>query len=114
MVINMRFPAFQKRFAELRVKHDMSQEEFAQFLNMSRPTIGFYENGDRIPDALTLKNISVKCGVSSDYLLGLSDVKTIDMNTYDAGFANGYKACLSKVNKAIAELSLNISQSTQD
>lgn len=66
-----KFPIFSKRFYELRGK--MSQADFAVFLGISRPTVGFYENGERLPDALVLKKISEKCGVPSDWLLGLTD-----------------------------------------
>lgn len=69
-----RFPIFAERFAELR--GEMTQSEFADFLSISRPTVGFYENGTRIPDALTLRQIAERCGVSSDWLVGLSDVQT--------------------------------------
>lgn len=72
-----KFPLFHKRFASLR--GDMTQEGFAKYLGVSRPTVGFYENGDRIPDALTLRQICQKCNVSSDWLLGLTDVRTTDM-----------------------------------
>lgn len=47
---------------------------------MSRQTVGFYCNGDRIPDALGVKTIAEKCGVSADWLLGLTNVKTADCN----------------------------------
>lgn len=66
-----RFPIFAKRFNELR--GDMSQDEFSKYLGISRPTVGFYENGARIPDALVLRQIAEKCNVSVDWLLGLSD-----------------------------------------
>jgi len=76
-VTEQRFPEFQERFNELRQSYK-SQEKFAEFLGMSRPTVGFYENGTRIPDILTLKNIAKKCNVSADWLLGLSDEKTVN------------------------------------
>ncbi len=62
---------FKERFNLLR--GDMTQAEFAVFLGISRPTVGFYENGARIPDALTLRKIASKCGVPADYLLGMTD-----------------------------------------
>lgn len=68
-----KFPIFQKRFNELRGK--MSQDDFAKFIGISRPTIGFYENGERVPDALVLNKIADACEVDIDYLLGRSDVK---------------------------------------
>lgn len=77
-VENGRFPIFTKRFRELQGKK--SNTEFAEFLGLSRQTVGFYCNGDRIPDALGLKEIAEKCNVSADWLLGLSDVKTLDID----------------------------------
>ncbi len=71
-----KMPIFAARFSGLR--GDRTQAEFAEFLGISRPTVGFYENGERIPDALVLKQIAERCGVTTDYLVGLSDVKTID------------------------------------
>lgn len=71
-----RLRVFQERFDILREEHGPSNTEFAKFLAMSRQTVGFYLNGDRIPDALTLKNIADKCHVSSDWLLGKTDIKT--------------------------------------
>jgi len=69
-----RFPIFADRFNELR--ETRTQEDFAEFLGISRPTVGFYENGERLPDALLLRKIAIKCGVSADWLLGISDTKS--------------------------------------
>lgn len=73
-----RLPVFAERFSKLR--GEKTQDEFAKFLSISRPTVGFYENGTRLPDALVLKQIAEKCNVSTDYLLGLTDEKTVDAN----------------------------------
>lgn len=73
-----RFPVFRERFRELQ--GDMSNTEFADFLGISRQTVGFYCNGERIPDALGLKSIAEKCNVSADWLLGLSDTKNCNMD----------------------------------
>lgn len=77
-----RFPQFRERFRELQ--GDMSNTEFAELLGMSRQTVGFYCNGDRIPDALTIKEIAQKCNVSTDWLLGLSDFRSKE-EYYQAG-----------------------------
>ncbi len=69
-----RFPVFARRFSELRGRQ--SQEEFARFLGISRPTVSYYENGTRVPDALILRQIAEKCNVSADWLIGLSNFKT--------------------------------------
>lgn len=71
---NERLPIFTERFRELQ--EDRSNTEFAEFLEISRQTVGFYCNGDRVPDALTLIKIAEKCNVSSDWLLGLSSERS--------------------------------------
>ena len=73
-----RFPIFRERFRELQ--GNMSNTEFAEFLDISRQTVGFYCNGERITDALGLKKIAEKCNVSADWLIGLSDIKSIDQD----------------------------------
>ena len=75
---NDRIPIFTERFRELQ--GDRSNTEFAEFLGISRQTVGFYCNGDRIPDAMTLKQIAEKCKVSADWLLGLSGTRSTDVD----------------------------------
>lgn len=66
---NERLPIFTERFRELQ--GDFSNTEFAKFLGISRQTVGFYWNGDRVPDAVTLVKIAERCDVSTDWLLGI-------------------------------------------
>lgn len=80
-----KMPIFAARFSELR--GERTQAEFAEFLGISRPTVGFYENGERIPDALVLRQIAEKCGVTTDFLVGLSDNKVPE--NYDIGKRTG-------------------------
>ena len=61
-----RLSIFTRRFRELQ--GERSNKEFSDFLGISRQTVGFYCNGDRIPDALGIKTIAEKCGVSADWL----------------------------------------------
>lgn len=74
-----KLPTFAERFFQLRGSH-RTQAEFADFLGIARPTVGFYENGDRLPDAAVLKKICERCNCSCDWLLGLSDCKTTDLS----------------------------------
>lgn len=73
-----RFPIFQDRFRQLQ--GEMTNTEFADFLGMTRQTVGFYLNGNRIPDIHGLRKIAEKCNVSADWLIGMSDVKNVDPN----------------------------------
>ena len=66
-----RLPVFTDRFIKLR--GDMTQAEFAAFIDVSRSSISLYESGFRVPDGVTLKRIAEKFNVSADYLLGLRE-----------------------------------------
>ena len=114
----VRLPLFRERFKELREKH--SQDEFGQMIGVSRPTVGFYEAGTRIPDAITLTRIASACDVSVDWLLGLSDVKSIDANARSAeaftGLSEAALATLSTEKEAPSDAGLqrNIQFSLND
>lgn len=66
---------FSERLKQTRIKHGFTQDEFAKKLNISASSISLYENGDREPSLATLKTISEILNVSTDYLLGLTDVE---------------------------------------
>lgn len=73
-----RFPEFRDAFLELM--GDMTLDQFSKKLEMSRATVGFYAAGQRIPDALGLRKIAEKCNVSADWLLGLSETRSADID----------------------------------
>lgn len=75
-----RFPIFKDNLNKLMQDEQMNTTEFADKLGLSRQTVGFYLNGDRIPDALTLRSICERCSVSADYLLGLAEEQTPDQS----------------------------------
>ncbi len=72
-----RFPDLTEKLRKLRPA-DMSQEQFAKHLGISRAALSNYESGKRIPDALMLKTIAQKCDFSADLLLGISHEKMTD------------------------------------
>ena len=56
-----------------------SVQAFADELKMSRQAVSFYLSGDRkLPDGPSLLNICKRCNCSADWLLGLSDTRTLD------------------------------------
>lgn len=81
----------------------MNTTEFAEKLGLSRQTVGFYLNGDRIPDALTLRQICERCSISADYLLGRSDVASqredIQVSHITTGLSEKAVSYLHKVNE---------------
>ena len=82
-----RLPVMKERLKELQ--GDMSATDFAKKIGLSRQTVGFYLNGDRIPDSETLIQICHNCHVSADWLLGLSDEKTLDSSAQSASRYTG-------------------------
>lgn len=65
---------FCERLKELR--GDKSLQSVSNSLGISRATLGYYESGERKPDAEILSRIAKYYKVSSDYLLGLNDSET--------------------------------------
>lgn len=60
---------FKDNLVELRKIHDMSQEELADIIGVSRQTLSKYETGESLPDIEKCKLISKAFGVSIDDLL---------------------------------------------
>jgi len=71
---------FSPKLKALREKAGLNQSQLADKLCVSRGSISFYENGDRIPDIEFLCKVSEYFDVSADWLLGLSDVKSLDVD----------------------------------
>lgn len=67
---------FASRLKLLREEQGLSQSELADKLGISRGSISFYENNSRAPDISVLMGICNFFSVSSDYLLGLCDIRT--------------------------------------
>jgi len=54
----------------LRKKHNLSQEEMAQKLHVTRQAVSRWENGETVPSTDMLKEISRVFGISINTLLG--------------------------------------------
>ena len=65
---------FCERLKGLRLKSEMTQDELAKKINISTSTISFYESGAREPNLSTLISLAKIFNVSTDYLLGLTDI----------------------------------------
>jgi transcriptional regulator with XRE-family HTH domain len=49
--------------------------EFARFCGLNQQTVDRYVKGERSPNGAGLSAIAVACGVSADWLLGISDAR---------------------------------------
>ena len=81
---------FKSRLKELRTQMGISQEKLADMLGITKPAVSHYERGIRKPDLDMLTALCDIFNVSSDYLVGNTDVTLRFLNSSDIGrLANG-------------------------
>jgi len=97
---------FALRLKELREVKEISQYKLAEILNLSRSVLSNYEQGIREPDFKTVRLLANYFNVSTDYLLGVSEVKHLFLSQEEMKY---YSGILSQIND-IKEL--NIEQIT--
>ena len=68
-----------KRIDYIRRKRGLTQTELGEAVGVRKKTIIEYEGKNKIPFNM-LKKIAVALDVTTDYLLGVSDIETIDKN----------------------------------
>ena len=64
-----------QKLRELREEKGLLQKDIANFLNISTSAYGYYEQGKRNPDIEILGKLADFFNVSTDYLLGKTNVK---------------------------------------
>lgn len=89
------------RIKLLREEKRIKQDELAKILSISPSAVGMYERDEREPnDELTLK-LAEYFNVSTDYLLGKTDIRNpnkINLDDMEIAFASGIKG-LNKENQ---------------
>lgn len=77
-----------KNLKKIREERKLTQQAMADMLQIQRPTYTRYETGEREPDFETVLKISELLSVSTDFLLGKTDIpSSIDAQLSDAEFA---------------------------
>ena len=71
---------FQRRFTDLWYESGKTQEQLANDLGVTRPTVVGWSDGKNLPDIESLERITRLFDVSADYLLGLSDTMMPDIS----------------------------------
>lgn len=79
---------FANRLMSLRQEKELSQDALAKSLGTSRSAIGMYEQGRREPDLEAIRRIADFFGVSSDYLLGMTNARKEPARSYDNDLAD--------------------------
>lgn len=68
-----------ERLKSARVKAGQTQEDIAKLLRVQRQVISYFENGSRTPNIDDLIKLAEIFGTSTDYLLGLTDAQSTDL-----------------------------------
>ena len=67
---------FGKTIKELRQNHAMTQERLAELLNISPQAVSRWETGAAMPDISLIPPLANLFGVTTDYLLEQTDLRT--------------------------------------
>ena len=98
---------FQSILKSLRLAKNLTQDELAKQLKISRSAIGMYESGAREPDFDTLELIADFFNVDIDYLMGRTNKTTfIPHATDDSYYTNPETAKIAQEIYENKELSL--------
>ena len=68
---------FGKRLKELRKANGYTIERFADMVGISKSTLGYYENDNRMPDIEILARIADTLNVNADYLIGRTNTTAL-------------------------------------
>lgn len=74
---------FGKKLKALRTSKKISQKEFGKIFGLAESTIGMYERDERRPDFELLNKFADYFEVSTDYLLGRTDMSEISQEEKD-------------------------------
>lgn len=74
---------FYERLKALRLSLGLNQVQFGNRLGVSKQSVSNWESGYIQPPIDTLIRICRTFSVSSDYLLGLDEIKTLDVSGLD-------------------------------
>ena len=64
---------FAERLKELRNEKGLTQDQLAEATGLSQSALANWENGKRSPAAYAIMTLAKYFGVTTDYLLGMSD-----------------------------------------
>lgn len=71
---------FGEKVKKLRHEKDLTQQQLAELLGVAVSAISSYESGNRYPSYEVLISLARIFHVSTDYLLGLEKLKTVDVS----------------------------------
>lgn len=95
---------FPTRFMELCSTEDKSLQCWGDDFGVTRQTISNWQLGESVPDIVKLTEIAKYFNVSTDYLLGISDTKSLDVTARAAVEYTGLtESAVEKLNAGIVD-----------
>ncbi len=85
---------------QLRKSHNLTQEELGKQIGLSKAVVSKYENGMGYPTFDVLIEIAQYFSVTTDYLLGVSKGKTIDVSSLTETQIDAIYKVVAEFNKA--------------
>lgn len=83
----------------LRKSHNLTQQELGSSVGLSKAVVSKYENGLGYPTFDTLIRIAEYFGVTTDYMLGVDNGKTIDVSELNESQIEAIQRIISEFNK---------------
>lgn len=83
---------FMLRLQELRKELGLTQTELAKKIGFSQQAIANWEGSDRRPNMETIRQFCAFFGVTVDYFLGLSCIRSFDVSEEDYALLLAYHA----------------------
>ncbi|HEM3523523.1 TPA: helix-turn-helix transcriptional regulator [Streptococcus suis] len=97
---------FSERLKQLRLEAGLTQKQMAEYLNTSQPAYQNWEKGIRNPGKESIEKLTNFFNVSSDYLLGNSDIRNpeeeIDLDDFELLYRNTSKGLSTEEKNQLA------------
>lgn len=97
------------RLRQLRLDKRLRQDQVAQLVGVSKGAISAYETDIRQPSYDVLIRLANLYRVSTDYLLGRTDDRTLDisgLSTHEAAMISELVASMTAKNKKLEDITL--------
>lgn len=97
----MNYCNFGEILKNLRKSRNLTQKELGAKIGLSKAVVSKYENGLGYPTYDVLIRIAQYFGVTTDYLLGVTSGKTVDVSNLTDSQINAIHQLIAEFNKAI-------------
>lgn len=100
-------PTFASRLKQLRLNKNLRQEQVANLIGVNKSAISTYENNTRQPSFEILVRLATLYRVSTEYLLGRTDSRSLDLSGLtdeEAAAVSEIVAIMTQKNERLNEL----------